>query len=469
MKKISRRTLISTAVGSVVGGLMPPVGFSAEGGRRRRGRPNIIVLVTDDHRADAMGCAGNATVQTPNMDALAAAGVRFTNAFVTTSICASSRASIFSGQWTGRHGITDFNTHFTPEAFADTYPMQLKAAGYRVGFIGKYGVGAAKDLPADRFAYWKGFPGQGKYEHTDADGDYKHLTSLMGDQALEFLGGCASDHPFCLSISFKAPHVQDGDPRQFVYDRALADLYKDVSIPAPPPADPKYFDALPPFLRDSESRRRWELRFPDDARRQESVRSYYRLITGVDIAIGRIRGELDRLGFADNTVILFVGDNGFYLGEYGLAGKWFPHELSIRVPMIVYDPRAPKNRRGLAPGQFALNVDMAPTILELAGLRPPASMQGRSLVSILQGRNVAWRDAFFYEHPFEHPTIARSVALRTQRWKYARFTQYDYEWLFDLRNDPDEVNNLANDPQHAETLGRLRRRCERMAQRAKEG
>ena len=430
-------------------------------------RPNIIFLLTDDHRADALGCAGNTIIQTPNIDDLAANGVRFTNAFVTTSICACSRASIFTGQWTARHGIIDFNTHFTPQVLAQTYPMLLRSAGYRIGFIGKYGVGPQKDLPIDKYDYWKGFPGQGKYEHTDENGNYKHLTQIMGEQALEFLQASSKDQPFCLSVSFKAPHVQDGDPRQFVYDRAHAGLYKDADIPTPKTADPKYFDALPEFLRDSEARRRWELRFPTPEKFQESVKGYYRLITGVDIVIGKIRTELKRLGFDDDTVIIFTGDNGFYLGEYGLAGKWFPHELSIRVPLIIYDPAAPKSRLGLTLDQMALNVDIAPTILEITGLNPPAQMQGQSLLPLLRGKNPKWRTEFFYEHPFEHPSIAKSIALRTQRYKYARYTDYDYEELYDLKTDPEEINNLAKDPTRRKTLESLRKRCRELAQKAK--
>ena len=430
-------------------------------------RPNIIFLLTDDHRADALGCAGNTIIQTPNIDDLAANGVRFTNAFVTTSICACSRASIFTGQWTARHGIIDFNTHFTPQVLAQTYPMLLRSAGYRIGFIGKYGVGLEKDLPIDKYDYWRGFPGQGKYEHTDENGNYKHLTQIMGDQAVEFLQASSKDQPFCLSVSFKAPHVQDGDPRQFVYDRAHAGLYKDALIPVPKTADPKYFDALPEFLRDSEARRRWEIRFPTPEKFQESVKGYYRLITGVDIVIGQIRAELSRLGFDDNTVIIFTGDNGFYLGEYGLAGKWFPHELSIRVPLIVYDPAAPKSRRGLTLDQMALNVDIAPTILQIAGLKPPAQMQGQSLLPLLRGKRPKWRTEFFYEHPFEHETIAKSIALRTRRYKYARYTDYDYEEIYDLKTDPDEINNLAKDPRRRKTLESLRKRCGELAQKAK--
>lgn len=424
------------------------------------------MLVTDDHRADAMGCAGNPIIQTPNIDDLAANGVRFTNAFVTTSICASSRASIFTGQWTRRHGIIDFATHFSKEALAQTYPMLLSQAGYRIGFIGKYGVGPKRDLPIDKYNYWKGFPGQGRYENKDENGNYKHLTQIMGEQAIEFLQGCSADRPFCLSISFKAPHVQDNDPRQFIYDRAYSDLYKDVTIPEPETAHRRYFEALPEFLRNSEARRRWNLRFPNNEKFQESVRSYYRLITGVDVVIGKIRDQLKQLNLDDNTVIMLIGDNGFYLGEYGLAGKWFPHELSIRVPLLIYDPRADSKHRGLTLDQMALNVDIAPTILELAQLDVPQQMQGRSLVPLLKGRKPQWRTEFFYEHPFVHKTIARSEALRTKRYKYARYIDYDYEELYDLENDPAETINLAKDEKYKKTLNSLRKRCNELAKKA---
>jgi arylsulfatase A-like enzyme len=414
-----------------------------------------------------MGCAGNTIIQTPNMDALAANGIRFTNAFVTTSICASSRASIFSGQWTRQHGIKDFRRNFLPETLARTYPILLRDAGYRTGFIGKYGVGPNKELPVDRYDYWRGFAGQGKYEHEDEDGNYKHLTQIMGEQAIEFLQGCPKAQPFCLSVSFKAPHVQDRDPRQFIYDRAYENLYKYATIPTPETANPRYFQALPEFLQTSEARRRWEIRFPNPQKFQESVKGYYRLITGVDVVIGRIRNQLKQLNLDDNTVIMLIGDNGFYLGEYGLAGKWFPHELSIRVPLLVYDPRADRKRRGVTLEQMALNVDIAPTILELAGLNIPQQMQGRSLIPLLQDRKPKWRTDFFYEHLFEHKTIAKSEALRTQRWKYARYVDFDYEELYDLDNDPAETINLAKDDRYQGILKSLRKRCNELAKKAK--
>jgi len=466
---MNRRDFLRLSAGSSIAAVLTLAGCESEiiGRSTPKKQPNIIFLLTDDQRADTMGCAGNPIIQTPNMDAMVKDGVRFTNAFVTTSICASSRASIFSGQWTSRHGITDFATHFSPDALAQTYPMLLREAGYRIGFIGKYGVGAQKYLPVNEYDYWKGFPGQGRYENKDENGNYKHLTQIMGEQAVEFLNGCSQDQPFCLSISFKAPHVQDSDPRQFIYDRAYKDLYKDMIIPVPEKADLHYFEALPEFLRTSEARRRWKIRFSTPEKFQESVKSYYRLIYGVDVVIGRIREQLKQQGFDDNTVLMLIGDNGFYLGEYGLAGKWFPHEESIRVPLVVYDPRARNKLRGRTLDQVALNVDIAPTILELAGIKPPEQMQGCSLVPLLKGKKPKWRTEFFYEHPFEHKTIAKTVAVRTPNYKYARYVDYDYEELYDHKLDPDETINLAKDEKYKKTIESLRKHCDQLAQKAK--
>ena len=465
---MNRREFLNLVAGGSVAAGMALAGCESGllGGGAAKKQPNIIFLLTDDQRADTMGCAGNPIIQTPSVDALANNGVRFANAFVTTSICASSRASIFSGQWTRRHGINDFATHFSPEALAQTYPMLLRQAGYRTGFIGKYGVGLKKELPVDKYDYWRGFPGQGRYENKDEDGNYKHLTQIMGEQAIEFLQGCSKDQPFCLSVSFKAPHCQDGDPRQFIYDPAYKDLYKDATIPVPETADPRYFEALPEFLRTSEARQRWQIRFSTPEKFQESVKSYYRLITGVDVVIRKIREQLKKLDFDDNTVIILTGDNGFYLGEYGLAGKWFPHEESIRVPLIVFDPRAGRKLRGRTLEQMALNVDIAPTILELAGIKVPDQMQGRSLVPLLAGKKPKWRNEFFYEHLFPHKTIARTEALRTQRYKYARYIDYDYEELYDLKHDPQETINLTKDEKYQKTLASLRKRCNVLAQKA---
>ncbi len=436
-------------------------------GRKER-RPNIIFLLTDDQRWDTMGCMGNKIIRTPNMDSLAANGCLFTNCFVTTSICAASRASIFAGQYARRTGIHNFVTNFSPEALARTYPMLLKASGYRTGFAGKYGVGRSEEMPRDKYDFWAGIGGQPRYEHKDSAGNYKHLTTILTEQSIKFLDSCTAGQPFCLSVSFKAPHVQDSDPRQFIYDPTYKDLYADVTIPTPLTAEPKYFNALPEFLRKSEARRRWQMRFSTPEKYQQSVKGYYRLITGIDVAIGKMRAKLARLGLAENTIIILMGDNGFYLGEHGLAGKWFPHEESIRVPLIIYDPRAPEEHRGLKRSEFALNIDIAPTILDFADVPVPKRMQGSSLVTLTRGQAQApkWRTDFFYEHLFEHPAIGKSEALRTKRYKYARYIDYGYEELYDLQNDPHETTNLADKPEHAELLTKLRNRCNRLRDRA---
>jgi arylsulfatase A-like enzyme len=427
-------------------------------------RPNIVFLLTDDQRWDTLGCMGNPIIQTPHIDSMAEKGVLFRNAFVTTSICCTSRASFFSGQHAIRHDIHNFGTRFTPEALAQTYPAQLRAAGYRTGFIGKYGVGTPQ--PED-FDYNVGFGGQGKYEHEDENGNYRHLTQIMGDQAIEFLGDCSQDQPFCLSISFKAPHVQDGDPRQFIYDRALADLYKDDEIPVPKTADPKYWESFPEFFRaDNEARARWDIRFSTPEKYQESVKGYYRLITGIDNAVGRIREDLERRGLADNTVIVLMGDNGFYLGEHGMAGKWYGHEESIRVPLVVYDPRLPKRLQGRERQEQALNIDLAPTFLAMAGVAIPEGMQGADLTPLVHGESPdGWRTDFFYEHRLPYNRIPQSEGVVGERFKYLRYIEQDpvFEELYDLAEDPHEEQNLADDASHAETLEQMRRRCDALA------
>lgn len=431
--------------------------------------PNFLVLVTDDQRADAMSCMGNPILRTPNMDALAADGVLFTNAFVTTSICCTSRASIFTGQHAVRHGIYDFRTHFTPEQYAETYMEQLRRAGYRVGFAGKYGVGPARDLPADKHDFWQGFPGQGRYENKDADGHFEHMTTRMGRWASEFLDGCTTDQPFCLSLSFKAPHCQDGDPRQFIYDPQYEDLFKDVTVPPPPVGSDEYWNRFPDFFRENnEGRKRWQIRFSTPELYQRMVKGYYRLVYGVDVVLGRIRRQLEERGLADNTVILLMGDNGFFLGEHGLAGKWYPYEESIRVPLIVCDPRLPRRVRGRRCADWALNIDLAPTILSTAGLPVPQRMQGEDLSPLLAGRDGPRREAFYYDHRLGIPTIRKCEALVTPRYKYIRYTEPDpaYEELFDLQTDPHEVNNLAGRTEHADRLAAMRRRCDAMRQEA---
>ncbi len=427
-------------------------------------RPNIVLLVTDDQRWDSLGCMGNPIVRTPHIDRMAGDGVVFTNNFVTTSICMTSRASIFTGLYARSHGINDFQQPFTDEAYSRTYPELLRKAGYRMGFIGKWGIGGK--LPVDRFDYFQGFGGQGHYFPRKED-PAAHITQIMGDQSLEFLRGSPADRPFCLSVSFKAPHVQDEDPKQFLHSAATAGLYRGQTMPLPKTADPAFISKLPLEVHRSENRRRWAVRFSTPELFQESVKSYYRLITEVDTAVGRIREELARMKASQNTVIVFTSDNGFYLGEHGLAGKWFMHEESIRTPMIIYDPRLPAASRGRRISGMALNVDVAPTLLHAAGISEVPAMQGRNLYPLLEGKSKAWRKEWFYEHHYDaRGWIPRTEGVRNERWKYTRYldTQPLFEELFDLEKDPLEEWNLVREGQHQDKLAELRGRWDRWRQ-----
>jgi arylsulfatase A-like enzyme len=248
----------------------------------------------------------------------------------------------------------------------------------------------------------------------------------------------------------------------------LAHLYFQEEIALPPTAGAVFFTRLPDFLKNSEARLRWAIRFWGPQRHQESVKGYYRLISGIDRAVGRILDKLEELNLQETTVLLFTSDNGFYLGEKGLAGKWFAHEESIRVPLIVADPRR-KDVAGSRRSHLALNLDIAPTILSLAGLPVPASMQGRSLLPVLDQTTAAWRKDFFYEHLFSHPRIPPSEAVRTERWKYVRYVGMNppYEELYHLAEDPSERENLASDPAHSARLEDLRNLWQLWRQKAR--
>ena len=466
-EKINRRDFIKTIGVGTASIAFPALllnGCKTYGLRTNKKSPNIIFLLTDDQRWDSLGCMGNPIIKTPNIDDLAEKGTLFKNAFVTTSICMVSRASFLTGQYACRHKINDFRTNISPEAFAQTYPAILKKSGYKTGFVGKYGIGNLE--LTNEFDKWYGIPGPGQpvYENKDKNGEYKHLTELITEQSIEFLDECSKEKPFCLSVSYKAPHVQDSDPRQFIYNPVYKDLYKDVFIPPPKTATQKHFDALPDFLKTSEARERWKKRFATPEMYSESVKGYYRLIAGIDDSVKKIRNELKKLKLDDNTVIIFMGDNGFFLGEHGLAGKWFAHEESIRVPLIIYDPRIENANKSNPSDKIALNIDIAPTILDLAGEKVPKEMQGRSLLPLLKNQNKNWRKDFFYEHLFDHTAIPKSIGVRTENWKYIRYPDVKpvFEELYDLKKDPFEEKNLSTNKTFQSVLEKLRRRCDEL-------
>ena len=429
----------------------------------KESRPNIIFLLADDHRWDALGCMGNPIIQTPNIDQIAVKGIIFENAYVTTSICAASRASILAGKYASKTGIHDFSTEFSSAALAETYPFKLKNAGYFTGFIGKFGVG--NQPPDSIFDYWNAMTGQPRYENYDEQGNMKHFTRIVAENIMEFLSRCSSDQPFCLSVSFKAPHVQDGDPRQFIYDTIYSELYKDDEIPLPATAGDEYYNIFPDeFKNNNEARIRWQLRFPDSVKHKESVRGYYRLVTGIDVVVGELLEELEKLGFHENTIIMYSGDNGFYLGEHGMAGKWYGHEESIRVPLIIYDPGLKDHHSGTRVKEIALNIDIAPTILGFCNEDIPESMQGINLMDIIEGKKSTTRKDFLYEHlidiPRENAYIPRSEGVVSLDYKYLRYIDFDpvFEEIYDLKSDPLEVVNLASDPQYQRLVDSMRNR-----------
>lgn len=424
-------------------------------------QPNIIFLLADDLRYNSIGCMGNTIVQTPNIDQLAAQGTLFKNSYVTTAICCVSRASIFTGQYSNRHGIHDFTTDFKDSALKTNFPELLKANGYYTGFIGKYGVGV--HLPSADYNFWKGFGEQGVYFYKDENGKPIHSSDLMGNQALEFLNNRDESKPFCLQVSFKAPHVQDGNPihNGYIYSPKYENLYSNIAIP---PllngADKFYYQFSKEFRTNSkgienEARVRWGLRFSTPEKYQESVKSYYRLITGMDDVVKRIVDDLKKKGLDKNTIIIFSSDNGYSLGDHGLEGKWFGQDVSLRTINIVYDGRFPQKQ--VVSSEIALNVDLAPTILDYAGIKIPAKMQGQSLRPLVEGKKTLWRKDFYYNHlletegPASKVYIPKSEGLISVAYNYNRYfkgkdpDQYFFEELYDNKADPLEINNLAQD------------------------
>ncbi|MFP6671828.1 MAG: sulfatase-like hydrolase/transferase, partial [Pirellulaceae bacterium] len=346
-------------------------------------RPNIIFFLSDDHRWDRLGCAGHPFLKTPTMDRLAANGARFSNMFVTTSICAASRATILTGMYERTHRFTFGTPPIRTELVDTSYPALLRKAGYQTGFIGKFGVQINAAGRQQMFDYYQPI-GRNPYLKKQADGSLRHESELAGDRATEFIQANRADQPFCLSVSFNASHAEDRDQRpgigHYPWPKAVDGLYEDIDIPAPRLSDPEIFAAHPRFIKDSMNRQRFFWRWDTPEKYRTNLRAYYRMITGIDGVINRVLGVLEKQGLAENTVIIFSGDNGYYEAQRGFAGKWSHYEESLRVPLIIYDPRAGAAKLGKVHQPMALNLDIPATILEYAGVDVPLSYQGRSLV-----------------------------------------------------------------------------------------
>lgn len=463
-------------------------------------RKNVIVIVTDDQRYDALGVAGNDVVKTPNLDKLATDGTYFKNAFVATPICCASRANILTGQFSRTNGVPDF---FNPIKLETTYPAILRDNGYYTGFIGKWGTMEEDEeyyqQSADLFDYWAGCMRQSNYWHErdcnyvvnngttdkhnfkcncppDARGvagegirighaninDPVHQdTYVIPHKVDQFLESRDNDKPFCLSISFKAPH---GPWSDYAYEYEKE--YEGQKMPLLESVDMK--DALnrPEFLRISlnghqSSLNKIKTKNKLNGPLQKSIREYYRLITGMDQAVGDIMQKLKDNGLYDNTVIIFIGDNGQFLAEHGFSGKWLMYEESIRVPFIVFDPT--HSKKNPISEEFVMNIDIAPTLLNIANIDVPETMEGKSFLPLLSDPKIEFRDAIFAEHHYGHGKkdkhIERSECLRTDEWKYINYINQTgslAEELYNIKKDPLEMNDLSGSKKYKKVLEQLR-------------
>ena len=417
---------------------------------------NIVVLYADDWRHDTLGCAGNPVIKTPNLDQLAKEGVRFTHNCVTTSICGVSRASLLTGQWMSRHGNKAFDAFDTP--WSETYPGILRANGYFVGHVGKWHNGA---FPAQHFDFGRSYAGT--HWIKQADGTLIHVTQKNENDAMEFLRSRPADKPFCLTLAFFATHAEDGNPKQYLPQPQSMSLYEGISVPIPKTSSDEYFNRLPSFIANekNEGRNRWRWRFDTPDRYQEYMKNYYRLASEVDATCGNVIAELKSQGLYENTLVIFTSDNGYFHGEHGLADKWYPYQESIRVPLIVHDPRMPMHRNGQTIDALTLNVDLAPTIIAAARLAVPPRIQGRNIDVLYEDIvRPAWRNEYFYEHATikNIDFIPASEALVRKDWKYLYWPDFKQEQLFDLRNDPLEENDLISDAKYGLVLGEMRKR-----------
>ena len=433
--------------------LMPLMGFP------QAKKPNIIFILTDDQRWDALHMAGNSIIETPEMDALARSGTYFKNAFSTTPICAASRASILTGLYERTHGYTFQKTRLQ-QPYADIiYPKILKDNGYRTGLFGKLGV--IMDNPKQYFDqsdfYDRGdSPDRRGYFYKTIDKDTVHLTRYSGFQAQQFIKNTPKDKPFCLSVFFSAPHAHDTAVEQYFWQSKSDYRYIDALIPSPVLSDKKYFNRLPLEVQQGFNRTRWKWRFDTPEKYQNSIKGYYRMISEVDDEIGMLRKLLKEKGLADNTIIIIMGDNGYFTGDRQLADKWLMYDASIRIPLIIYDPR--KNNPATIDA-MVLNIDVSKSILEFAGLLAPKNYQGISLEPFLSKGNIpSKRKSILIEHLWKLPEIPSSEGIRTAQWKYFRYRLIKApEELYDLDKDPLETINLAGDIKYKKVINKLRK------------
>jgi arylsulfatase A-like enzyme len=441
-------------------------------------RPNIVFIMSDDHAAQAVGAYGSRLLRTPNIDRLAREGMRFDRAFSTNAICTPSRAAILTGKYAHINGVPVFNHIDTRQPMLQTY---LQHAGYHTGVVGKWHLGGNDPARPDEgrpvgFDYWNILPGQGAYvdpvviEMGVRRQRRGYTTDLITDLAIDFVRARPKDRPFLLLYHHKAPH------RNWQPDERHRRAFEHVEIPEPATFDDDHAgrsDAArratmridrnltdndtkgpPPEGLSGPALKRW--------RYQRFMRDYLACVAAVDDNVGRFLDWLDGSGLAANTIVIYTSDQGFFLGEHNFYDKRFMYEEAIRMPLLVRWPAR------IAPGStsdaMVLNVDLAPTLLDAAGIGVPADMQGRSALPLLEGRTPAdWRTSMYYRyyHPGHHD-VAAHYGVRTTEHKLIYFNTLDQWELYDLRRDPHEMHNVVSDPAYAEVLARLKAELRRL-------
>jgi len=451
-KDISRRELLEIFGGVMAAGMLdmftPKWAFSAPAQR-----PNIIFILSDDHRWDHLSCMGHPFLKTPNLDKLASQGVMFDNAFVTTSLCSPSRASFLTGQYAHTHGVKNNITPWNNQNV--TFMERLKKAGYDTAFIGKWHM-PGKGLPAlrglDRFISFTIQRGQGRYfncplivDGVDTPSRKEYITEELTDYGLEFIKQ-KRDNPFCLYLSLKAVHHRWLPPEDL---KGIYSDVKDLGLP-------KEADNWLGFVNN-------HIIYGTLGSLDDMYRRYCETIVAIDRQVGRLLDNLDSLGLADNTVVIYAGDNGIFWGEHRLVDKRFAYEESIRVPFMVRYPGLIKSP-GKRLSQMVLNIDLAPTILDLAGLKVPENMHGKSIVPLLASRDVSWRTSWLYEYFLDFPyTVPGINAVRTDNYKYIEYQSKDYPpELYNISSDPKEKNNIYKNKQATQILGELQQELIRL-------
>ncbi|MEM9366205.1 MAG: sulfatase-like hydrolase/transferase [Planctomycetota bacterium] len=429
-------------------------------------QPNIVFFFADDQTTSTLGCYGNEVIQTPTIDSLAAKGTRFENAFVSHSICWVSRTTILTGL-TGRgFGTAAEPDVARPDAVASLVSDALKEAGYRTGYFGKWHAKMPKSFRREDHFDEIEVIGRNPFFKKQADGTLVHETDLIVNKGIDFLDRHDGDTPFALNMWFNACHAEDSDRRpgigHFPWPESSNGMYEDVTIAAPRLDSPTIFDAQPDFMRTTINRERFFWRWNTPEKYQTNIRAYYRMVSGIDHAIARFLEALDKKGLADNTIIVYSADNGYHMGNRGFAGKWSHYEEALRVPMIVMDPRVNAAQRGQVVSESALNVDLPATFLDWAGADIPDRYQGRSLKPQIEGAPPKqWRTDTFHEHFAVRTRIPAFEGIRNEQFKYVRYFDHgNHEFLHDLQADPDELVNLADDPDYTQVLTQMRARTD---------